>query len=200
MDIYDEPRRSGRGHAMSEGTEGQPEPPSPLHFSIANMQSAAPRLRNAQHCKARQAYHIFTESSGQTTKALSSRPLPAADSTPHRPSRQNRIYIDIVTPRATHKVAATPMKGRGGIRAPLADKSAHNTPRIDKSPLDKMIIDLPSDHCSPLGKPISARLKAGKGLAPSPAQRRAPRKVEVVDLDSDGETGQCPRLPTVQKC
>lgn len=86
------------------------------------------------------------------------------------------------------------MKSKKGARVPLADKLAHNTPRREQSSAaDKMKhinADHPSDHCSPLSKPISARLKTGKGLAPSPAQRKAPQKVEVIDLDSDGVTGQ----------
>lgn len=191
------PRSSGRSQAASEGDEGVYGPLSrPLDFSVANTQNAAPNPSNAQHSKARQANYIPAETSGQTTKA---RLLQAANLTPDRPSRQNHMYIDIVTPRAPHRVAATSMKGRGGIRVPLANKSAHNTPCIDKNALDKMVVDLPSDHRSPLRKPISGRLQVGKGLAPSPAQRRAPRKVEVMDLDSDGETGLYLHLAAVQK-
>ena len=37
----------------------------------------------------------------------------------------------------------------------------------------------------------SARLSdsKGKGLAPSPVQRKAPQRIEIIELDSDGDTG-----------
>lgn len=193
--IDDSPRGSGRVRATSERSKGAAERPLQLLFPSANTRGPVPNPAGAPHCKTTQAHRMFMETSGHTKSATSARPLLETESTPYRLSRQNRMYIDLVTPRATRPAApATPMKGHKA-RVPLADKSAHNTPCTDSDLLDKRNHRRSSNR-NPTSKPKSARSKSGKGLAPSPVQLKAPQKIEVIDLDSDGETGQCPHPPT----
>ena len=110
-------------------------------------------------------------------------------------------FIDIVSPRKLPKHLFHD-------RVPLGDKSAPNTPVKEKGDekdyafAEKPRIVFPQlhKHSRPRISVVSTAasrksmkprlpLSSMNGLPPSPQQRRAPQTVEIIDVDSDGETG-----------
>lgn len=144
----------------------------------------------ASPLKARRIDRISGTVSKRLDKMKSSCPIPESYSSPRKPLAK-RMYIDIVTPRATRVPSKKPTsKGEPHAphRIPLGDKSAPNTPSVEH----RAFISIPTKAVGTTQmkhrKPISRRSSLSKGLFPSPAQLKAPQKVEVIDLDSEGET------------
>ncbi|KAF8309153.1 hypothetical protein DL93DRAFT_2141714 [Clavulina sp. PMI_390] len=103
--------------------------------------------------------------------------------------RKRAVHVDSATPRAAKgsdypNLSKRMPPGFRMARIPLGDKSIPNTPLAER----KTFLGKPA--VATYRKPISTTRRASvtKGIAPSPAQRRAPQKVEVIELDSDGET------------
>lgn len=179
-----------------------PTPHSPNHQRVDHASTAS-------RTKAKRTDRIANSVSKRLDRINSSCPIPVdsysnANATP-RKGASSRMFVDLVTPRGTPRVP--PRKAvlsKGAVlpreRVPLGAKGVPNTPLAER----KVLTSFPSKHASGLDrqttylKPLSSRSSLSKGLAPSPAQRRAPQSVEVIDLDSDGEAGQCFSL--VNRC
>lgn len=206
-------KHSGSGDMLQPGSSLRPSSyerkdqttaPNQFHVPPVIYTSSHKRKMNLDSPSKKRLDRISGSVSKRIGRINSSCPIPIDASTnitssvtPHKRNRDSRMYVDLVTPRATprvvgHKKLAL-LKGddRPLSRVPLADKSVPNTPRVER----KTFVSVPAKNVVngieqriSYRKPLSGRSSLSKGLAPSPAQRNAPQTVEVIDLDSDGET------------
>jgi hypothetical protein len=108
-------------------------------------------------------------------------------------ARGARFYYDGIPSPRRPSLSVTPG------RVPLAAKghaNAFDSPRIETvrgaALKQKFVNTSPARKATKMAVTLKHSSGLKKGLPPSPIQRNAPQKVEIIDINSEGETGASP--------
>lgn len=179
----------------TSSSSGNPRRQSDAESSRDSSSSRTSSPEPAARVKPQRVGRISTSTIAHLSKKRVSE-SPTTKRSPQKKTRENVVYVDLVTPRAP-RTAVKVAKGAGLPRVPLGDKSTQNTPLANRTAFAKNqgrklpgLLANTQGRPSPTVKHKPGHRPSGKGLPPSPVQRKAPQKIEVIDYDSDGQTSK----------